>query len=61
LFPPLSSIFPQLAKLGCFVSGFERSLMVFSSISVNLGGTVTIMLALNSLDRVAYASTGLSI
>ncbi|KAM3209613.1 hypothetical protein ACQJBY_063983 [Aegilops geniculata] len=61
LFPPLSSIFPQLAKLGCFISDFSKILVtrfVSASVSVNLVGTVTMMLALSGLDRVAYASTG---
>jgi hypothetical protein len=58
LFPPLSSIFPQLAKLGCFVRDFNLFQKVTAAVSVSLGGTVTIMLALCSLDRVAYASTG---
>ncbi|XP_047068633.1 uncharacterized protein LOC124676634 [Lolium rigidum] len=61
LLPPLFSIFPQLAKLGCFVSEYDKIQnlrFVYASVSVNLGGTVTIMLALSNLDRVAYASSG---
>lgn len=61
LFPPLSSIFPQLAKLGRFISDFDKiqhTRFVRPSVSVNLAGTVSMMLGLNGLDRVAYASTG---
>ncbi|XBI09120.1 hypothetical protein VPH35_136750 [Triticum aestivum] len=61
LFSPLSSIFPQLAKLGCFISdsdNIQYTRFVRGSVSVNLAGTVTMMLGLGRLDRVAYASTG---
>ncbi|XP_044431938.1 uncharacterized protein [Triticum aestivum] len=61
LFPPLSSILLQLAKLGCFISDFNKiqhTRFVRASVSVNLVGTVSMMLALTSLDRVVYASTG---
>ncbi|XP_044960549.1 uncharacterized protein LOC123411653 [Hordeum vulgare subsp. vulgare] len=60
LFPPLSSIFPQLAKLGCFISDFDKiqhTRFVRASVSVNLAGTVSMVLGLSGLDRVAYAST----
>lgn len=58
MFPPLSSIFPHLSKVGCYVSGFDRLRIVFAAVSVSQRGTVTVMLALSSLNRVAYASTG---
>ncbi|VAI73429.1 unnamed protein product [Triticum turgidum subsp. durum] len=61
LYPGHPSIFPQLAKLGCFISDFSKiqdTRFVCAPVSVNLVGTVTMMLALTGLDRVAYASTG---
>ncbi|KAM0897055.1 hypothetical protein ACQ4PT_022833 [Festuca glaucescens] len=35
LFPSLSSIFPQLSKVGCYVSGFDRLRIVFAAVSVS--------------------------
>ncbi|KAF7101761.1 hypothetical protein CFC21_103003 [Triticum aestivum] len=61
LYPGHPGLLGYLAKLGCFISDFNKiqhTRFVRASVSVNLVGTVSMMLALTSLDRVVYASTG---
>jgi hypothetical protein len=49
-----------MSKFGIFLNGpYDLRLrMVHAAVSVDPGGTVTIMLALSHLERMAYASTG---
>ncbi|CAM0905495.1 unnamed protein product [Alopecurus aequalis] len=59
-FPPLASLCLYMSKFGIFLNGpYDLRLrMVHAAVSVNAGATVTIMLALSHLERMAYVSTG---
>ncbi|CAM0905494.1 unnamed protein product [Alopecurus aequalis] len=58
-FPPLASLCLYMSKFGIFLNGpYDLRLrMVHAAVSVNAGATVTIMLALSHLERMAYVST----
>lgn len=59
-FPPLASLALYVNKFRNFLSGSYdfRQRMVHAAVSIHAGGTVTVMLALSHLERVAYASIG---
>ncbi|KAM3240142.1 hypothetical protein ACQJBY_053685 [Aegilops geniculata] len=59
-FPPLASLCLYMSKFGIFLNGpYDLLLrMVHTAVSVHVGGSVTIMVALSHAERMAYVSTG---
>ncbi|KAM0846216.1 hypothetical protein ACQ4PT_055813 [Festuca glaucescens] len=59
-FPHLASLCLYMSKFGIFLNGpYDLRLrMAHAAVSVDAGGTITVMLALSHLERMAYASTG---
>ncbi|VAI43983.1 unnamed protein product [Triticum turgidum subsp. durum] len=59
-FPPLASLCLYMSKFGIFLNGpYDLRLrMVHAAVSVHVGGSITIMVALSHAERMAYVSTG---
>ncbi|KAI4978164.1 uncharacterized protein LOC123402069 [Hordeum vulgare subsp. vulgare] len=59
-FPPLASLCLYMSKFGVFLNGpYDLRLrMVHAAVTVHVGGSITIMLALSHAERMAYVSTG---
>ncbi|XBH61682.1 hypothetical protein VPH35_116077 [Triticum aestivum] len=59
-FPPLASLCLYMSKFEIFLNGpYDLRLrMVHAAVSIHVGGSITIMVALSHAERMAYVSTG---